>query len=63
MTILLSWTVNETLRHLPEAAAVFNRFGIDTCCGGGLTLEQAARSAGVSTETLLAELAPAGEAA
>jgi regulator of cell morphogenesis and NO signaling len=61
--ILATWTVNDALRHLPETAATFNRFGIDTCCGGGLTLEAAAQSAGLSTETLLEALGAALEAA
>jgi iron-sulfur cluster repair protein YtfE (RIC family) len=37
---------------------VFNRLGVDTCCGGGLPLESAAREANVPLDDLLAALAP-----
>lgn len=40
-------TVNETIQRLPESAAVFAALGIDTCCGGALTLAQAAARKGV----------------
>ena len=35
------------------------RFGIDACCGGSLTLAQAAAAAGVPVETVLRALEPA----
>ena len=37
----------------PFGLLVLQRFGIDACCGGSLTLAQAAASAGVPVETLL----------
>ena len=40
---------------------VFNRLGLDTCCGGALTLGEAARSAGLTPDELRAELGPALE--
>lgn len=55
---LVSASVNDVLRMAPASAAVFNRFGVDTCCGGGLAIEDAAREAGVSLEELLAALGP-----
>lgn len=51
-----SWTVNETIRRRPATVSVFRRFGIDSCCGGDLPLEEAARRHGISIETLLDEL-------
>lgn len=36
-------TVNDTIARFPATARVFNRFGIDTCCGGGSTVAEAAR--------------------
>lgn len=42
----------------PASGAVFNRFGVDLCCGGGLPLDQAAVQAGVPLDELLAALAP-----
>ncbi|HEX7023962.1 MAG TPA: DUF542 domain-containing protein [Gemmatimonadales bacterium] len=56
-------TVNELLRRYPASAAVLNRMAIDTCCGGGLSLEKAAEAAGLPFPTLLAALRPVLEAA
>jgi hypothetical protein len=47
----------------PDALAILRRFGIDTCCGGGLTLAQAAASAGVPVATVLRALAGDGDPA
>lgn len=55
---LRSASVNDVLRLAPASAAVFNRLGVDTCCGGGLPLESAAREANVPLDDLLAALAP-----
>jgi iron-sulfur cluster repair protein YtfE (RIC family) len=53
-----SASVNEVLRAAPASGAIFNRFGVDTCCGGGLPLHEAAREAGVALDELLLALAP-----
>ena len=50
-------TVDTALERSPDAAAILRDLGIDTCCGGRLTLSQAAASAGVPVETLLEALA------
>jgi hypothetical protein len=55
-------TVEAAMRRLPGGRAVFQRLGIDTCCGGTLTLGQAAASAGVPVESVLAALAGAAPA-
>ena len=55
---LPAWTVNHALLVAPAAVAVFNRFGIDTCCGGTQTLAEAARAVGVAPEVLAAALEP-----
>lgn len=49
-------TVNDLLRETPAAAAVLNRLGIDTCCGGSLSLAEAAASVGLPLAQLLAAL-------
>jgi len=56
-------TVNDVLRDTPAAAAVLNRLGIDTCCGGSLSLAQAAASVGMPLSQLLAALQQSTEAA
>lgn len=63
-----SMTINEIVARYPQTMAVFNRFGLDTCCGGGVTVAEAARRDGIDAEPVLAELqravehAPAGRA-
>lgn len=56
-------TVNDLLRQTPAAAAVLNRLGIDTCCGGSLSLAEAAASVGIPLSQLLAALQQSTEAA
>ena len=54
-----SWSVHELLRLIPESAPSLHRLGIDTCCGGSLTLAQAAASAGTSVEAIARDLSEA----
>ncbi len=49
-------TVRELALENPNATRVFERLGIDYCCGGGKTLEQACASAQLSLEGVLATL-------
>lgn len=51
-----STTVNEVLRSWPAAAEVLNRYALDMCCGGSLTLSQAAAAAGADLPALIEEL-------
>lgn len=54
-------TVNEIITRYPETIAVFNRFGIDTCCGGAEPIGDAARRDGADLEALIAALRAAVE--
>jgi regulator of cell morphogenesis and NO signaling len=58
-TLHSALTVNEMMRRHPSTMAVFNRFGIDTCCGGGALVADAAELNGVALATLLDALATA----
>lgn len=49
-------TVETAMRRSPRAPEVLRAFGIDTCCGGRLTLAQAAASRGIPVETLVRAL-------
>lgn len=51
-----SLTINEIVSQHPATAACFNRFGFDTCCGGGVTVQEAARRDGVDLDAVLADL-------
>lgn len=45
-------SVNETIVRWPATAGVFNEFGIDSCCGGAMSVEEAAREEGVDATAL-----------
>ena len=49
-------TLDDITNRHPETIEVFNRFGIDICCGGAATLEEATRRDGVDLPTLQAAL-------
>lgn len=49
-------TINEIVARFAETIPVFNRFGMDTCCGGGVTVEEAARRDDIEVEAVLAAL-------
>jgi hypothetical protein len=51
-----STTVAEVVRRHPATARVFGAHGLDLCCGGGKTLEFAARAHGLDLDRLLEEL-------
>lgn len=54
-----SLSVNVILARYPSTLPVFNRFGLDTCCGGGLSVADAARAADVDAAALCSALADA----
>ena len=49
-------TVRETMARLPQTRDVFSRFGLDTCCGSGVPILDAAHRDGADLEELLAAL-------
>ena len=51
-----SVTVRETMARYPESKAVFARFGVDTCCGSGVPIIDAAHRDGADLDALLAAL-------
>jgi iron-sulfur cluster repair protein YtfE (RIC family) len=51
-----SLSVNAILARYPSTLPVFNRFGLDTCCGGGLSVGDAAHAADVDAEVLCGAL-------
>ena len=61
----MSVTTEKTLRDLvlenPAAPRVFERLGIDYCCGGGATLEQACAAAGIPVNEVLVWLEAAAD--
>jgi iron-sulfur cluster repair protein YtfE (RIC family) len=49
-------TVNEIIRMKPATVAVFQRLGIDACCGGALSLAEVAKRHRFDFIALLTEL-------
>jgi regulator of cell morphogenesis and NO signaling len=52
-------SVNEMVAQHPETMPVFNRFGLDTCCGGGAPIAEAARRDGADLDQLVKALTDA----
>jgi iron-sulfur cluster repair protein YtfE (RIC family) len=52
-------TVNEIVTRHPETLAVFNAWGIDSCCGGGHPVEAVVRRHQLDGEALCNALAQA----
>ena len=49
-------TVNRIIVDYPAAVSIFNAFGIDACCGGDASLEEAARRDGANLDALIEAL-------
>ncbi len=45
--------VNDVIKLHPASIPVFNVLGVDACCGGAASLEDAARVAGADPEVLM----------
>ncbi|HKT08785.1 MAG TPA: DUF542 domain-containing protein [Gemmatimonadaceae bacterium] len=58
-----TWTVADVLHNHPATGTVFTRFGLDTCCGGVLTVEEAAHRHGLDSVALCAALRAAIDSA
>jgi regulator of cell morphogenesis and NO signaling len=49
-------SVDQMVARHPETMPVFNRFGLDTCCGGGAPIAEAARRDGAKLGDLVEAL-------
>lgn len=47
-------TINDVMACWPQTIQLLNVLGVDTCCGGGESLREAARHAGIPLTVLLA---------
>ncbi len=52
-----SKTVREFVIEVPQAIRLFEKMGIDYCCGGGIPLTQACATANISVDEVLQKLA------
>jgi iron-sulfur cluster repair protein YtfE (RIC family) len=58
----LELTVNELIARYPATVEVFNRFDIDSCCGGAVPVRAAAERDGADLAEVTAALQAAVEA-
>ncbi len=56
MEITKDMIINEVIKKHPQTISVFNRFGVDACCGGGQGIEQTATADGINVTALLGAL-------
>jgi len=56
MTLMTAKTVREIAVENPAATRIFERFGIDYCCGGNQALEEACQRANVPLEEIIDSL-------
>jgi regulator of cell morphogenesis and NO signaling len=61
MQINSAKTVRELTLEIPGATRVFEKAGIDYCCGGARPFQEACAAAGVSTDEVVRSLEQAGE--
>jgi regulator of cell morphogenesis and NO signaling len=48
--------INDVIKEYPQTIAVFNELRVDSCCGGGRSIEETASADGVDVEALLQAL-------
>jgi len=59
MSVLVEKTVRELVLENPSATRVFEKLGIDYCCGGNQSLDEACRAAKLPIDNVLNSLAAA----
>jgi len=63
MSLIIEKTVRELALENPAATRVFEKLGIDYCCGGNKSLEEACRAAKLPLDQVLSNLAAADQSA
>jgi regulator of cell morphogenesis and NO signaling len=63
MAVTTTKTVREFAVENPAATRIFEKFGIDYCCGGNQSLEQACQKANIAIDEVLDTLEMAGDTA
>ncbi|MBU6391321.1 MAG: DUF542 domain-containing protein [Planctomycetota bacterium] len=48
--------INDVIKKHPKTITVFNNFKVDSCCGGGVSIEKTAATGGVDIDALLKAL-------
>lgn len=53
MKVTKDVVVNDCIKLFPKTIGVFTRFNIDSCCGGAVSIEAAAKRDGADLSALL----------
>ena len=56
MEITRDRKINDVIKEYPQSIAIFNEFRVDSCCGGGQSIEKTAMADGIDIEVLLQAL-------
>lgn len=52
-TITRDQVINDVIKRYPKTIGVFNVFRVDSCCGGGQSIEKTATRDGVDVDALV----------
>ncbi len=48
--------INDVIKKYPKTITVFSNFKVDSCCGGGASIEKTAGMSGVDIDSLMKAL-------
>jgi iron-sulfur cluster repair protein YtfE (RIC family) len=48
--------INDVIKKYPQTIAVFNQFRVDSCCGGGQSIDKTSTRDGVDVDLLMQAL-------
>ena len=48
--------INDVIKKYPKTITVFSNFKVDSCCGGGFSIEKTAGMSGIDIDALLKSL-------
>ncbi|MEK7788510.1 MAG: DUF542 domain-containing protein [Planctomycetota bacterium] len=54
--------INDVIKKYPKTITVFSNFKVDSCCGGGFSIEKTAGMSGIDMDALLKSLNKAASA-
>ncbi len=56
MIITKDMIINDVIKKYPKTITVFSNFKVDSCCGGGVSIEKTAGVSGINLDALLQAL-------